>query len=175
MLPRIGCLMNVMSLSCHCRRGFSLVEILLAIFILSTLFLGLFQGLKSGYQGTERLAEESYAANHAISLLEALTLVPYSKLPSIPEGTSDEDVPAIMAGIEEFRPSSAPDEQYKRSVEIRELSKRTRDPNDSANSVWGALKLVKVEVNWKAKYLKPSRLRSMVFQTLVTDDTEVSR
>ena len=156
-------------------KAMNLVEILVAVFILSALFMGLFQGLHSGYQGTERLAEESYAANHAISLLEALTLVPYSKLPTIPEGTSDVQVPALLSGISEFRPTSAPDPDYVRLVEVRELSQRTRDESDGNNSQWGALKLIRIEVSWQAKYLKPQKTRTMVFQTLVTDDTEVSR
>ena len=157
------------------REGMNLVEILVAVFILSALFLGLFQGLHSGYQGTERLAEESFAANHAISLLEALTLVPYSKLPAIAAGTSDAQIPALMTGVTEFRPTSAPDPDYVRVVEVKELSQRTRDESDGNNSVWGALKLIRVEVSWQAKYLKPQKTRTMVFQTLVTDDTEVSR
>jgi len=157
------------------RRAMSLVEILVAVGILATLFLGLFQGLHSGYQGTERLAEESYAANHAISLLEALTLVPYSKLPDVPAGTTDEQLPALLAGVPEFTAASVPDPEYPRVVEILELSKRTRDPNDGENSSFGALKLVRVEVSWQAKYLRPRKTRRMAFQTLVTDDTEVSR
>jgi len=157
------------------RTGLSLVELLVAILVMAAVLGGLFQGIHTGYQGTERLIEESYASNHAISLLEALTLVPYSKLPDIPVGTSDTGIPAIMGAIPEFTFTGSFDPEYPRSVEVIEVSQRTKDPSDSANSKWGALKRISIEVEWTAKYLKPTRQRKLVFQTLVTDDAEVSR
>ena len=155
--------------------GLSLVELLVAVLILSTVLGGLFMGLHTGYQGTERLSEESYASNHAISLLEALSLVPYSKLPEVPPGTPEAEIPDLLSGATAFTFPGVPDPKYPRTVAVTEVSRRAKDPGDPRNSPWGALKRIRVEVSWEARYLRTHRTRRLVFQTLVTDDTEVSR
>lgn len=158
------------------RRGLSLVEVLMALCVVSVVFSGLFQGLHTGYQGTERLSEESYAQNHAVSLLEALSLVPYSKLPPMAAGTAETEVRTALAAVSEFRFPGDPDPAVPRTVEVAEVAKRGEGPSDPAASAYGSLKLVRVEVSWRPRYLNADAPdRRLVFQTLVTDDMEVSR
>jgi len=159
----------------YAKNGISLIEILFALVILSSVFISLFQILRSGVKGTERLSEESYAANHAISLLESVSALTYSQIPQIPEGTADEDIMSWFAGIPEFSLSSLPDSDFPRTIKIKEVSKRTKDDSDSDNSQWGSLKVVSVTISWHPIYLKKHVKKSKSFHALITDDMEVSR
>jgi type II secretory pathway pseudopilin PulG len=153
----------------------SLVELLIAALILGAVLVALFRAISSGFQGTERLIEESYAANHGISLLEALSCVGYSDLPEIPSGTTDGKVKEMMAAVPGFSFPGDPDTEYERTVEVIEVSRRTTDPADPTNSPQGALKKIQVNVTWECQYLRTRARRTITFQTLVTDDAEVTR
>ena len=61
---------------------------------------------------------------------------------------------------------------YVRYVTITQISQKTTNPGDSANSRWGNLKLIRVRVSWRPEYLKKKSERNLVFQTMVTDDRE---
>lgn len=154
-------------------RGFSLLEVLVASVILAIVIVPLFSSLRTGHQGTERIVEDSRAANLATSLLEKLGQVPYSRLPEIREDTPDNEigrlfVPRAYAPFIEPYPG-----EYRRLVTVEPVSRRTEDPGDPENSRWGNLKLVRVKVVWSPDYLSRKSVKTMVFQTLVTDDTEV--
>ncbi|MBI4861962.1 MAG: prepilin-type N-terminal cleavage/methylation domain-containing protein [Candidatus Riflebacteria bacterium] len=153
--------------------GFSLLEVLVASLILAIVAIPLFTSLSTGHQGTERIAEESMASNLGTSLVEKLAQVPFSKLPIVKEDTPDSEiyklfVPRAYAPLIEPYPKD-----YRRLVTIEQLSQRTDDPAAAENSRWGSLKMIKVKVVWVPEYLKRKGLRTLVFQTLVTDDTEV--
>lgn len=159
--------------------GFSLLEVLIAALILAIVTVPLFTSLQTGHQGTERIIEESMAASLGTTLLEKLQQVPYSKLPAIAEETPDHKLAEAFgqenkayAPVLEPPPAGALAE-YRRMVTIETVSRRTDDPGEAENSAWGSLKLIRVRVEWKPDYLHGKSVRSLVFQSLVTDDTEV--
>ena len=156
-------------------KGTSMIEVLFAMVILSSVFVSLFQVLHTGFKGTERLSEESYAANHAISLLESVTALTYSDIPLIPSGTSDQELATYFASVPEFTLASQADNDFPRTIEVVEVSKRANSSGDADNSEWGALKSICVVVTWKAAYMKGDKTKSKSFHTLVTDDMEVTR
>lgn len=160
-------------------RGFSLLEVLIAALILAIVTVPLFTSLQTGHQGTEKIIEDTMAASLGTTLLEKLQQVPYSKLPSIPEETPDHklaeafgEVDKAYAPVLEPPPAGALAD-YKRLVSIETVSKRTDDPGESGNSPWGSLKLIRVKIEWRPDYTHGKSVRTLVFQTLVTDDTEV--
>jgi hypothetical protein len=153
--------------------GFSLLEILVASIILVIVIVPLFGSLRTSHQGTGRIVEDSRAANLATSLLEKLAQVPYSRLPEIREDTPDSDIGRLFSP-RSYAPFIEPyPGEYRRLVTVEQVSRRTDDPDDPANSVSGNLKLVRVKVVWSPDYLSRKSVKTMTFQTLVTDDTEV--
>lgn len=153
--------------------AFSLLEVLIASLILAILAIPLFSSLQTGQQGTERIIEDSMAASLGSTLLEKLGQVPYSKLPVILEEKPDSALgplfnPKAYAPVIEPYPA-----EYHRLVTIEPVSRRTDDPADPENSTWGNLKLIRVKVEWRPDYLQGKTLRTLIFQTLITDDTEV--
>jgi len=154
-------------------QGVSLVEILFAFLILSGIFISLFQVMSTSMKGTERLSEESYAANHAISLLESIAVLPYNSIPLIASETSDTELPHSLTKIPGFLLTSKPDEDFPRTIEITEESRQTKDQSDGDNSRWGSLKLISVKVSWNPDYLKKNVIKHKVFRSLVTNHTEV--
>jgi prepilin-type N-terminal cleavage/methylation domain-containing protein len=169
-------------ISNHARRrgvgacaGFSLLEVLIAALILGLVAVPLFMSLQTGHQGTERIIEESLAASLGASLLEKLSQVPFSKLPLIPEEKADSELGKVFPAADKaYAPVIEPyPGEYRRLVTIESVAQRTDDPADPANSPWGNLKLIRVRVEWQPDYLSGKSTRSLVFQTLLTDDTEV--
>lgn len=154
------------------RKGLNLLEILIGTAILAMFGSALLGVLSTGHKGSSRIIEDSVAAYIGSGLLEKLILIPYTKLPVIPDGVPDGDLAdkftakAWVPFIEPYPPG------YKRFVTIKEVSKRTRDPKDGDNSRWGNLKVVQVRVEWDPLYLGKKSTRVLVFQSLVTDDTE---
>lgn len=160
-------------------RAFSLLEVLIAALILAIVTVPLFTSLQTGHQGTEKIIEDTMAASLGTTLLEKLQQVPYSKLPSIPEELPEHklaeafgDLNKAYAPVLEPPPAGALAD-YRRLVSIETVSKRTDDPAEPENSAWGSLKLIRVKVEWRPDYLQGKSVRTLVFQTLVTDDTEV--
>ena len=159
--------------------AFSLLEVLIAALILAIVTVPLFSSLRTGHQGTEKIIEDSMAASLGTTLLEKLQQVPYSKLPTIAEELPDHKLAeAFGVANKAYAPVLEPPPtgslaEYRRMVSIETVSKRTDDPGEPENSAWGSLKLVRVRVEWKPDYLQGKSVRSLVFQTLVTDDTEV--
>lgn len=154
------------------RRGLSLLEILIATVILGVFGVALLGVLSSGHKGSSRIIEESVAAYIGSGLLEKLILIPYSKLPDIPAEIPDADL-AERFGERTWAPFIEPfPPGYKRFVQIKGLTKKTRDPAAGENSIWGNTKLVRVRVEWDPLYLGKKSTRSLTFQSIVTDDTE---
>jgi prepilin-type N-terminal cleavage/methylation domain-containing protein len=162
-----------------CGRGFSLLEILIAALILAIVTVPLFTSLHTGHQGTEKIIEDSLAASLGTTLLEKLQQVPFSKLPAIVEEITDNKLAEAFGAVNKaYAPVLEPPPagalpEYRRLVSIETVSQRTDDPALPENSPWGALKLIRVRVEWKPDYLQGKSVRSLVFQSLVTDDTEV--
>jgi len=157
----------------HAGRGFSLLEVLIAAVVLSLVTVPLFTSLHTGHQGMERIVEESLASNLGTSLLSKLSLVAFSKLPDVPTDTPDNELGkyfTVKADAPFIEPYPG---DYRRLVTIEQVSHRTDDPGASENSQWGNLKLIKVKVVWLPDYLNRKSSRELVFQTLVSDDTEV--
>lgn len=154
------------------RRGLSLLEILIATLILSIFGVALLGVLSTGHKGSSRIIEESVAAYIGSGLLEKLILIPYSKLPDIPDEIPDTELAEKFDErtwapfIEPYPPG------YKRFIQIRGLTKKTRDPAEGENSLWGSTKLVRVRVEWDPLYLGKKTTRTLTFQSIVTDDTE---
>lgn len=156
----------------HGEGGFSLLEVLIASLILAILAIPLFSSLQTGQQGTERIIEDSMASSLGSSLLEKLAQVPYAKLPLITEEKPDSELgplfnPKAYAPVIEPYPA-----EYRRMVTIETISKRTDDPADAENTRWGNLKLIRVKVEWRPDYLAGKTVRTLIFQTLITDDME---
>ncbi|MBI4868953.1 MAG: hypothetical protein HY816_18590 [Candidatus Wallbacteria bacterium] len=154
------------------RRGVSLVELLLAVALLVAMLVPVFGSLRTGIQGTERVSEESIAANHATALLERLSQIPYRKLPEIPKDTPETALAAFVA-IPGALPPGPPHPVFARFVSVDQVTRRTEDPADPANSECGNLKRIRVAVRWRPDYLGQKSERTLVFQVLVTDDKEV--
>ena len=155
-----------------CEGAFSLLEVLIASLILAILAIPLFSSLQTGQQGTERIIEDSMASSLGSTLLEKLAQVPYGHLPLISDEKPDSELgplfnPKAYAPIIEPYPA-----EYRRLVTIETVSRRTDDPGDAENATWGNLKLIRVKVEWRPDYLQGKTLRTLIFQTLVTDDTE---
>ena len=159
----------------YCRipvAGFSLLEVLVASVILTVIGIPMFATLSTGRRGTERIIEESVAAYIGSGLVEKLGRIPYSNLPELPDEVADFDLSEAF-DERSFAPFIEPyPAGYLRSVSIQKVSKSTRDPLASDNSRWGELKMIRVRVSWKPDYLKGKSERTLVFQTLVTNDRE---
>lgn len=157
----------------HTSEGFSLLELLIAVTILAVILLPVMTSLHTSMQGTERLSEESFAANMGLSLLEQLSQVPYTYLPEVPEDTPEAEIgtyfpdPAVIPGV------IAPDPNFKRLFDIRRVSLRTESPGMAGNSKWGNLKRIRVAVRWNPSYLDEKSERTILLQTLVTDDRDL--
>jgi len=154
-------------------RGTSLVEVLFALMILSSTFIFLFQVLNVGMKGTERLSEESYAANHAVSLLASISSLSYSQIPEVPVGTLDKDIKPLFVKVPDFSFFSLPEDEFPRTIEISEITKRIEDDSSGDNSRWGSLKEISVTVTWHPNYLKKHIKKSRSFRALVTNDMEI--
>lgn len=155
------------------RGAFSLLEVLVACVLLAVLAVPLFQSLHTGQQGSERIIEESTAANLGSSLLERLVHHPYSQLPVIPADTPEGQLADYFSPPSTAPILDQPDRAYTRLVTVELISRRTEDPADSSNGAWGAVKLVRVKVVWRPEYLDGRAERNLVVETLVTDDAEV--
>lgn len=156
----------------HSEAGFSLLEVLIASLIVAILAIPLWASLSTGQQGTERIIEDSMASSLGSTLLEKLQQVPYARLPLIPEEKPDSELgplfnPKAYAPVIEPYPA-----EYRRLVTIEHVAHRTDDPAAAENSRWGNLKLIRVKVEWRPDYLQGKTLRTLIFQTLVTDDQE---
>lgn len=154
------------------RSAFSLLEVLIASLIVAILAIPLWASLSTGQQGTERIIEDSMASSLGSTLLEKLQQVPYARLPLIPDEKPDSELGPLFTE-KAYAPVIEPyPAEYRRLVTIEPVARRTDDPADAQNSKWGNLKLIRVKVEWRPDYLQGKTLRTLIFQTLVTDDQE---
>ncbi len=154
------------------RSGFSLIELLVAAVLLVSMLVPIFSSLHTGIQGTERVSEESIAANHAVALLERLANVPYRRLPEIPPDTPESEL-ATYVSLPGGPPPALAGSAFRRYVTVKQVAVRTENPTEPDNSEAGNLKRIEVSVKWKPDYLDRKSERTLTFRTLVTDDREV--
>ena len=152
------------------RRAFSLLEVLVATVIIAVVVMPLFSSLQSGHQQSARILEETLAANAGTSMLEALSSVPFSRLPEVPADTPESGLAATFADAGDVPVVPPPPAGFTRTISVAQIFRKSVDPGQ--DSKWGNQKLLTVKVSWKPDSLGGLTTRILIFSTLITDDQE---
>jgi len=172
------------------RRGLSLVEILFALLILSSMIIPFYMTMHGANLGTERIEDEILATTYAVSVLNILEDVRFSDLPvdnpATPQVEQILDVnlkdlgkalPSDLAGdtaadLDRVAGSLAP--TFSVNVVIEEQKPCDPPQADPDRSRWGLMKKIIVKVTWENRLDALHQVeRSVTLASLVASDREV--
>lgn len=122
------------------KKGFSLVEIITALVILSIASISLISHVLFTRQGAQATLDEMKGIAYAADMIDRIKTTPYSDIPLLNNSLDDETFNKLKITEEEMEKVKKP---YERKVTITEVSENFND--DKAKF---KMKKVIVEVNW---------------------------